>query len=74
MEPIQSEPALDGKAAGVVRPSTGEAAPEAPPQSLQETMYETGCGRCGAQFHFRQALTGWTTVYCYRCLEYVSVR
>jgi predicted RNA-binding Zn-ribbon protein involved in translation (DUF1610 family) len=42
--------------------------------SSQESLYETSCGMCGAQIHFRQMLTGWTKVYCPGCGEYVSVR
>jgi len=37
-------------------------------------FYETCCGLCGAQIHFRQPLTDWTKVYCPGCAEYVAVR
>lgn len=62
-------------------PIPTDAIPTAPPaslepfsRSLQESFYETSCGLCGAQIHFRQTLTGWTKVYCPGCGEYVSVR
>jgi predicted RNA-binding Zn-ribbon protein involved in translation (DUF1610 family) len=37
-------------------------------------FYETCCGLCGAQIHFRDPLTDWTKVYCPGCGEYVAVR
>lgn len=40
----------------------------------QHCMYETCCGLCGAQIHFRQPLTDWTKTYCPGCGEYVAVR
>lgn len=54
-----------------------DAAPTTPPiasNRFQESFYETSCGLCGAQIHFRQPLTDWTKVYCPGCGEYVSVR
>jgi predicted RNA-binding Zn-ribbon protein involved in translation (DUF1610 family) len=62
-------------------PNQIDAAPDTPSASLPpvsnsfyESFYETSCGLCGAQIHFRQPLTGWTKVYCPGCGEYVSVR
>jgi len=42
--------------------------------SAPENPYETKCGLCGAQIHFRQPLTDWTKVYCPGCGEYIAVR
>jgi predicted RNA-binding Zn-ribbon protein involved in translation (DUF1610 family) len=42
--------------------------------SFPQSFYETNCGLCGAQIHFRQALTDWTKVYCPGCGEYIAVR
>jgi hypothetical protein len=42
--------------------------------SFGHQAYETSCGLCGAQIHFRNPLTDWTKVYCLGCGEYVSVR
>lgn len=50
-------------------------APLPPASDLHEqSFYETCCGLCGAQIHFRKALTDWTKVYCPGCGEYVAVR
>jgi predicted RNA-binding Zn-ribbon protein involved in translation (DUF1610 family) len=42
--------------------------------SSQESAYETSCGLCGQQIHFRRPLTDWTKVYCPGCGDYVAVR
>jgi hypothetical protein len=60
-------------------PLTAEAsvspAPSSPIRdSDSHTFYETCCGLCGAQIHFRQPLTDWTKVYCPGCGEYIAVR
>jgi predicted RNA-binding Zn-ribbon protein involved in translation (DUF1610 family) len=56
--------------------STEAASVSLPPVShpVAESFYETSCGLCGAQIHFRQPLTDWTKVYCPGCGEYVAVR
>jgi predicted RNA-binding Zn-ribbon protein involved in translation (DUF1610 family) len=41
---------------------------------VPENPYESKCGLCGAQIHFRQPLTDWTKVYCPGCGEYIAVR
>ena len=45
-----------------------------PQKSGSDPFYETCCGLCGAQVHFRHPLTDWTKVYCPGCGEYVAVR
>jgi hypothetical protein len=42
--------------------------------SEPHSFYETCCGLCGAQIHFREPLTAWVKVYCPGCHEYVAVR
>jgi hypothetical protein len=44
------------------------------PDSDTHFVYETCCGLCGAQIHFRDPLTDWTKVFCPGCGEYVAVR
>jgi hypothetical protein len=44
------------------------------PDPDTRSVYETCCGLCGAQIHFRDPLTDWTRVYCPGCGEYVAVR
>jgi hypothetical protein len=47
-----------------------------PPKSadLRYEFYETCCGLCGEQIHFREPLTDWVKVCCPCCHEYVAVR
>jgi predicted RNA-binding Zn-ribbon protein involved in translation (DUF1610 family) len=59
----------------VVNETDVSSSPLLPTPALHEqSFYETCCGLCGAQIHFRDALTDWTKVYCPGCGEYVAVR
>lgn len=48
--------------------------PPPDPDLNTHPFYETCCGLCGTQIHFRHPLTDWTKVYCPGCGEYVAVR
>ncbi len=54
-------------------PVRGSLPPSAPETEVLP-FYETSCGLCGAQIHFRDPLISWTKVYCPGCGEYVAVR
>lgn len=41
---------------------------------LPYDFYETCCGLCGEQIHFRKPLTDWVKVCCPCRHEYVAVR